>query len=46
MRGRRLTPWSQPLEVERLADAGADVDFAVPLTELSGLRALRAGVAA
>jgi uncharacterized protein len=40
-----LTPWSQPLEVERLADAGADVDFAVPLTELSALRALRAGLA-
>jgi DUF177 domain-containing protein len=40
-----LTPWSQPLEVDRLADGGADVDFAVPLAELSGLRSLRAGVA-
>jgi uncharacterized protein len=37
-------PWSQPLEVDRLADGGADVDFAVPLAELSGLRAARAGV--
>jgi uncharacterized protein len=40
-----LPPWSTPLEVERLADGGADVDFAVPLAELPGLRALRAGVA-
>ena len=39
-----MTPWSQPLEVDRLADSGADVDFAVPLGELSGLRSLRAGV--
>jgi len=37
-------PWSRPLEVDRLADGGADVDFAVPLAELTGLRA-RAGVA-
>jgi uncharacterized protein len=28
-----------------LADNGADVDFAVPLAELSGLRSLRAGIA-
>jgi uncharacterized protein len=40
-----VTPWSQPLEVDRLADGQADVDFAVPLAELSGLRSLRAGVA-
>jgi uncharacterized protein len=40
-----LTPWSQPLEIDRLADRGADIDFAVPLAELSGLRALRAGLA-
>jgi DUF177 domain-containing protein len=40
-----VTPWSQPLEVDRLADGEADVDFAVPLAELSGLRSLRAGVA-
>ena len=39
-----MTPWSEPLEVERLADGGADVDFAVPLAELAGLRSLRAGV--
>ena len=37
-------PWSKPLEVDRLADGGADVDFAIPLAELSGLRPLRAGV--
>jgi len=40
-----VTPWSQPLEVDRLVDGEADVDFAVPLAELSGLRSLRAGVA-
>jgi uncharacterized protein len=39
-----LTPWSEPLEVDRLADGGADVDFTVPLSELAGLRSLRAGV--
>jgi uncharacterized protein len=39
-----LPPWSQPLDVDRLADSGADVDFAIPLAELSGLRALRAGL--
>ena len=38
-----MTAWSQPLEVDRLADSGADVEFAVPLGELSGLRSLRAG---
>ncbi len=43
--GCPLTPWSQPLEVDRLADREADVDFAVSLAELSGLRALRAGLA-
>ncbi|HUA89183.1 MAG TPA: YceD family protein [Steroidobacteraceae bacterium] len=31
-------PWSRPLEVDRLADSGADLDFAVPLAELPGLR--------
>jgi len=31
--------------VERLADGGADLEFAVPLAELTGLRSLRAGVA-
>jgi len=38
-------PWSKPLEVDRLADGGTELDFAVPLAELSGLRSLRAGVA-
>jgi uncharacterized protein len=38
-------PWSRPLDVDRLADGGADVDFAVALAELSGLRSLKAGVA-
>jgi uncharacterized protein len=38
------SPWSSPLEVDRLADGGADVDFAVPLAELTGLRTLPAGV--
>jgi uncharacterized protein len=39
-----LTPWSAPLEVDRLADGGGDVEFAVPLAELVGLRSLRGGV--
>ena len=38
-------PWSSPLEVDRLADGEADVDFEVPLAELTGLRSLRGGVA-
>src|ERR1700732_3162008 len=38
-------PWSRPLEVDRLADGGADVDFVVPLAELSGLRSNPARVA-
>ena len=37
-------PWSQPLEVDRLADGGADIDFAVPLAQLNGLRSPRAGI--
>ncbi len=40
-----MSAWSRPLEVERLADRGADVDFSVPLAELSALRSVRAGVA-
>lgn len=39
-----MPPWSQPLDVDRLADGGAAIDFAVPLAELSGLRSLRAGL--
>jgi uncharacterized protein len=41
---REMPPWSQPLDVDRLADGGAEVEFAVPLAELSGLRSLRAGL--
>jgi len=37
-------PWSRPLEIDRLADGGADVDFAVALAELSGLRPERPDV--
>ena len=37
-------PWSKPLEVDRLAESAEEVDFAVPLQELSGLRVLRGGV--
>ena len=40
-----MPAWSRPLDVERLAEGGADFDFAVPLAELSGLRSLRASVA-
>jgi uncharacterized protein len=40
----QLQAWAQPLEVDRLADGGVDVDFAVPLAELAGLRSLRTGV--
>jgi DUF177 domain-containing protein len=39
------SPWSKPLDVDRLADGEADVDFAVPLAELPGLRARREAVA-
>jgi uncharacterized protein len=38
-------PWSKPLEVDRLAGTEADVDFAISLAELPGLRSLRDGVA-
>jgi len=40
-----LPPWSQPLEVERLSRSAADVDFALELAELPGLRSLHGGVA-
>ena len=36
-------PWSTPLDVGRLADNAAELDFAVPLAELSGLPAGVAG---
>ena len=38
-------PWSKPLDVERLADGEADIDFEVPLAELPRLRSRLAGVA-
>lgn len=38
-------PWSQPLDVDRLSEAEADIDFAVPLAELPRLRAQLASVA-
>lgn len=37
-------PWSKPLDIDRLADGEADIDFAVPLAELSRLRAQLASV--
>jgi uncharacterized protein len=37
-------PWSKPLDVDRLSEADADVDFAVPLAELPRLRAQLASV--
>ena len=37
-------PWSKPLDVDRLSEAEADVDFAVPLAELPRLAQL-AGLA-
>jgi len=40
-----LPPWAEPLDVDRLADEAAAVDFAIPLGELSGLRSGRAPVA-
>jgi uncharacterized protein len=33
-------PWTKPLEIDRLAGAGAEVEFVIPLAELSGLRSL------
>jgi len=37
-------PWSKPLDIDRLSEAEADVDFAVPLAELPRLAQL-AGLA-
>jgi uncharacterized protein len=39
-----LPSWSNPLEVDRLADEAAEVDFAVPLAALPGLRTARAAI--
>jgi uncharacterized protein len=41
-RGVSLPPWSKPLELDRLADGGVDVEFDVALAELAGLRSLGA----
>jgi len=40
-----LPPWAKPLDVERLADEAAGVEFVVPLEELSALRSNDARVA-
>ncbi len=37
-------PWSQPLDVDRLARGEAEIDFDVPLAELPRLRARIAGI--
>ena len=38
-------PWFKPLDVDRLSEAEADIEFAVPLAELPRLRAQLANVA-
>ena len=38
-------PWSKPLEIDRLADSQADLDFAVPLAELTRLRSQHSSIA-
>jgi uncharacterized protein len=37
-------PWTKPLDIDRLADGEADIDFAVPLAELPRLRSQLASV--
>lgn len=39
-----MPSWFRLLDVDRLAEAAADIEFAIPLEELSGLRALRASI--
>jgi uncharacterized protein len=39
------SPWLKPLDVDRLSEAEADVDFVIPLAELPRLRAQLANVA-
>ena len=39
-----MSPWLRPLEVERLSETQAEVDFAGALTELAGLRSKPGGV--
>jgi uncharacterized protein len=38
-------PWTKPLDIDRLANSEADIDFAVPLAELPRLRAQLKNVA-
>ena len=38
-------PWRKPLDVDRLSESGADLEFAVPLAELAGLRSPQGEVA-
>ncbi|HSY06107.1 MAG TPA: YceD family protein [Steroidobacteraceae bacterium] len=40
-----MPPCSQPLEIERLSRSATEVDFALELAELPGLRSLRGAVA-
>jgi uncharacterized protein len=40
-----VSPWSRPLEVDRLADSQAEVEFSGDIAELPGLRSVRAGAA-
>lgn len=40
-----MSPWLRPLEVERLTETQAEVEFAGALTELAGLRSKPGGVA-
>ena len=40
-----MPPWKKPLDVDRLADGGVDVEFDIPIEELPGLRSARGGVA-
>jgi len=37
-------PWSQPLEVDRLSDGEAEIDFDIPLAELPRLKSRIAGI--
>ncbi len=39
------SPWSRLLDVDRLADGAEDVDFAVPLAELTGLHSRAPSIA-
>jgi DUF177 domain-containing protein len=39
-----VSPWLRPLEVERLTETQAEVEFAGALTELAGLRSKPGGV--